>query len=46
VDILKDKSMNIAASGGDPTKVEEVVPYLLSVLWAGRPLNCEEILEL
>ena len=46
VDILKDKSMNIVASGGDPTKVQEVVPYLLSVLWAANVLNCEAIMEL
>jgi len=39
IDILKDKSINIVESKGDHTRIQEIVPYLISVLWAGKPLN-------
>jgi len=45
-DILNDKTMNIIASGGDASKVQEVVPYLLSVLWARNQINEPSIGEL
>lgn len=49
-EILKDKSANIIDSRGyslfsasntssDHTKVQEIVPYMVSVLWAGKHLN-------
>lgn len=38
-DILKDKSINICESKGDHTKIQQIVPYLVSVIWAGKPLN-------
>jgi len=38
--------MNITASGGDATKITEVVPYLISVLWARQNLNCDDIGQL
>jgi hypothetical protein len=39
IEILKDKSINIVESRGDYRNVHEIVPYLISVLWAGNPLN-------
>lgn len=45
-DILRDKSMNIVQSGGDAAKVQEVIPYMLSVLWARDQLNEPSIGEL
>jgi hypothetical protein len=34
-----DKSINIVESRGDHCKIEELKPYLISVLWVGKPLN-------
>ena len=44
--ILKDKPLYIVQSKGDPSKVEEIVPYLISVLWAGTKLNIPQFREL
>lgn len=38
--------MNIVSSGGDAAKVQEVVPYMLSILWARDQLNEPSIGEL
>lgn len=45
-DILKDKSMNIVDSRGDPGLVQEIIPYMLSVLWARDQINEPSITEL
>jgi len=46
LDILNDKSINIVESRGDHNKIQELVPYLISVLWVGKPLNIEAFGEL
>jgi len=46
IDILKDKSINIVECKGDHSRIAEVIPYLISVLWAGKPLNIPAFGEL
>ena len=37
--------MDVVASGGDPSKVQEITPYLISVLWGSKAINCDSIGE-
>jgi len=41
--ILKDHEMEIQLSRGDPTKVEELIPYVESVLWGCQKINLEPV---
>lgn len=41
-----DKSINIVESRGDHKLIEELKPYLISVLWVGKPLNIPAFGEL
>lgn len=44
-DIVKDRSMHICESKGKSEKIEELLPYIESIIWSAKPLNLSCISE-
>lgn len=40
-DILKDRSMHVCESRGNPDAVKELIPFVQSVVWAKKQLNLD-----
>jgi hypothetical protein len=45
-DIIKDNQTVIALSKGDTTKIQDLIPYVESLIWGGRKCNIECVHQL
>ena len=44
--ILKDKQVYIADSGGDPSRIKQLVPCIVATVWASKHMNIPKMQKL